>query len=126
MGEQERRLRAGGLPDSSLRRLDELRGGSLATSFLSVAALSAGVSEGVEPVGQVLGASVCRLAVGVVRRTRGPSGRLPMGSATWREHEGPIRSWTTVRRRALGRLSEAGAVAWCPWGVGGLGAEACA
>ena len=106
MGAQESRLRAGGLPDSSLRRLEELRGGGLASSFLGAAAFSVGVSEGVEPVGQVVGGSVCRLAVGVVRRTRGPSGRLPMGSATWREHEGPIRSWTTARKRALARLSE--------------------
>jgi uncharacterized protein YbjQ (UPF0145 family) len=101
---QERRILEGGLPDSAERRLADLRGGGLTSSFFSAAGLAVGLAEGIEPVGQVLGASSCRLAVGVVRRTRGPAGRLPVGAPSWHEFDGPVRSWTTVRQRALARL----------------------
>lgn len=104
--EQEQRVLAGGVPDLARRRLGELVGAGMTSSFFGVREYAVGVLEAVEPVGQVIGASACRLAVGVVRRTRGPAGRLPWGSAVWREHDGPIQSWTTARRRAVGRLVE--------------------
>jgi hypothetical protein len=104
--EQEQRVLAGGVPDLAQHRLSELVAAGMTSSFLGVGQYAVGVQEGVEAVGQVIGASACRLAVGVVRRTRGPAGRLPAGSPLWLEHGGPIQSWTTARRRAVGRLVE--------------------
>jgi uncharacterized protein YbjQ (UPF0145 family) len=106
VSEQEQRVLAGGVPDLARRRLSELVAAGMTSSFLGVGQYAVGVLEEVEPVGQVIGASACRLAVGVVHRTRGPAGRLPLGSPMWREHDGPIQSWTTARRRAVGRLVE--------------------
>ena len=48
------------------------------------------------------GASSCRLAGGVVRRTRNVRGDTREGA--WREWDGPKRSWAEARRRALERL----------------------
>ena len=104
--EQERRLLAGGLPFSAEQRLSELRAAGMTSSFLSVDGEAVGALDGMEAIGQVVGASACRLGVGVVRRTRTGAGRLPGGTTTWREHEGPVRSWTEARQRALARLVE--------------------
>ena len=97
---------AGGLPFSAEQRLSELRAAGMTSSFVSVAAEAVAGLDGIETIGPVIGASVCRLGVGVVRRTHAPAGRLPLGSATWREHEGPVRSWSEARQRALARLTE--------------------
>lgn len=105
MTEQERRVTAGGIPDLARQRLTELMADGMTSSFFSAAQLAVGDQAGVTPVGQVVGASACRLAVGVIRRTRGPAGRLPVGTPVWRERDGPIRSWTEARQRALRRLS---------------------
>jgi len=101
---QEQRILGGGIPDSAQRRLAELGGGGLTSSFFGAAQFAVGLADGVEPIGQVVGASSCRLSVGVVRRTRGPRGRLLRGRPTWHEYDGPVRSWTTARQRALARL----------------------
>jgi uncharacterized protein YbjQ (UPF0145 family) len=106
MTEQEKRILAGGLPDLAQQRLSELSEAGMTSSFLSVAEAAVAASGGLEPVGQLVGASSCRLAEGVIRRTRGPQGRLPPGSSVWHERDGPIRSWDQARRRALARLSE--------------------
>lgn len=97
---------AGGLPLSAEQRLSELRAAGMTSSFLGVGGEAVRSLDGIEAIGQVVGASACRLGVGVVRRTRNPAGRMPVGTATWREHEGPIRSWSEARQRALARLSE--------------------
>jgi uncharacterized protein YbjQ (UPF0145 family) len=102
--EEEQRLLKGGLPDLAERRLQELVAAGMTSSFLDVRGFAMGAAEGIDAVGQVVGASSCRLAVGVVRRTRGPAGRVPLGQPVWREHDGPIQSWTTARRRAMQRL----------------------
>lgn len=104
--EQERRLLAGGLPDLVQRRLAELLDVGLTSSFFDARQFAVGVDEGIEAVGQVIGASACRLAVGVVRRTRGPTGPLPRAAPVWHEYDGPIQSWTTARQRALRRLAD--------------------
>lgn len=96
----------GGLPFSAEQRLSELRASGATSSFVSVGGEAVGALDGVETIGQVVGASACRLGVGVVRRTRASAGRVPVGTTTWREHEGPVRSWSEARRRALARLSE--------------------
>ena len=95
---------AGGLPFSAEQRLSELRAAGMTSSFLSVGGEAVAALDGMEAIGQVVGASACRLGVGVVRRTRTGSGRLPGGTTTWREHEGPVRSWSQARERALARL----------------------
>jgi len=82
----------------------------LTSSFFGAAAFATGIGEGIEPLGQVVGASACRLVVGVVRRTRGPLGRLPVGAPTWHEWDGPLRAWTTARQRAVARLQEQASV----------------
>lgn len=87
-GAQEERLLAGGLPDSTERRLADLQGAGLASSFYNAGGFAVGVAEGIEPLGQVVGASACRLGAGVVRRTRGAAGRLPVGTAVWHERDG--------------------------------------
>ena len=102
--DEEQRVLDGGLPDLAQRRLRELVAAGVTSSFLDVREFAVGAAEGVEAVGQVVGASACRLGVGVVRRTRGPAGRVPIGEPVWREHDGPIQSWTTARRRAMRRL----------------------
>ncbi len=99
-------MAAGGLPDSAHRRLVELRTHAMTSSFFTAGDAAVASAHEIEAVGQLVGASACRLAVGVIQRTRGPSGRLPLGSAAWRERTGPIQSWTTARQRALARLSE--------------------
>jgi uncharacterized protein YbjQ (UPF0145 family) len=104
--EQDKRVYAGGLPDLAVQRLSELVGSDLRSSFLSVSEVAVAASDGLEPVGQLVGASSCHLLEGVVRRTRGPQGQLPAGAAVWRERDGPVRSWADARRRALGRLSQ--------------------
>lgn len=88
-----------------MQRLAELTRDGMTSSFLTAPDALVAAGEELVAVGQVIGASACRLAVGVVRRTRGPQGRLPVGSAAWREHDGPVRSWNHARQRALGRLS---------------------
>jgi uncharacterized protein YbjQ (UPF0145 family) len=99
---EQERIRRGGLPDSAQRRLAELRDAGLASSFFSVAGDAVGAGGGVHALGQVLGASSCRLAGGVVRRTRNVRGDTRQGA--WREWDGPKRSWAEARRRALERL----------------------
>jgi uncharacterized protein YbjQ (UPF0145 family) len=101
---QEQRILDGGIPDSAQRRLAELGGAGLTSSFFGAAEFAVGLADGVEPIGQVVGASSCRLGVGVVRRTAGSQGRLAPGDPTWHEYDGPVRSWTTARQRALARL----------------------
>jgi uncharacterized protein YbjQ (UPF0145 family) len=107
---EEERLLKGGVPDLAERRLRELVAAGMTSSFLDVSGFAVGAAEGVEAVGQVIGASACRLAVGVVRRTRGPAGRVPWRRPVWREHDGPIQSWTTARRRAMRRLVDQAAL----------------
>jgi uncharacterized protein YbjQ (UPF0145 family) len=101
---QEQRIFDGGIPDSAQQRLAELSGAGLTSSFFGASQFAVGLADGVEPIGQVVGASSCRLGIGVVRRTRGSQGRLPLGAPKWHERDGPVRSWTTVRQRALARL----------------------
>jgi uncharacterized protein YbjQ (UPF0145 family) len=101
---QDQRILDGGIPDSAQQRLAELSSAGLTSSFFGAAQFAVGLADGVEPIGQVVGASSCRLGVGVVRRTKGPQGRLPFGSPTWHEWDGPVRSWMTARQRALARL----------------------
>ena len=102
--EQIRRMRAGGVPDSAERRLAELTKSGMTSSFFTASEFAVAESSGIEVVGQVIGVSHCELSVGVIRRTRGPTGRLPRGSSAWRERSGPIKSWTTARTHALDRL----------------------
>jgi hypothetical protein len=102
--EEEQRLLKGGLPDLAERRLRELVAAGMTSSFFDAQEFAVGAAGGVEAVGQVVGASACRLGVGVVRRTRGPAGRIPIGQPAWRERDGPIKSWTTARQRAMRRL----------------------
>jgi uncharacterized protein YbjQ (UPF0145 family) len=103
---QDQRIYAGGLPDLATRRLAELVGSGMTSSFLSASETAVAADYGLEPVGQVVGASSCVLLEGVVRRTRGPQGRLAPGAPVWRERDGPIRSWAAARQRALSRLSQ--------------------
>jgi uncharacterized protein YbjQ (UPF0145 family) len=104
--EQDKRIYAGGLPDLATRRLAELVSSGVTSSFLSASETAVAADYGLEPVGQVVGASSCVLLEGVVRRTRGTQGRLAPGASVWRERDGPIRSWAAARQRALGRLSQ--------------------
>jgi uncharacterized protein YbjQ (UPF0145 family) len=75
------------------------------SSFFSVPAYAAGVASGVEPVGQVIGVSACYLQRGVLMRTRG-HGDWSRTSARWHELTGPVSSWNTARREAIGRVVE--------------------
>jgi uncharacterized protein YbjQ (UPF0145 family) len=86
------------VPASAQARLEELRG--MTSSFFSAASYAA---QGVHALGQVVGLSACRLATGVVRRTRGHGDRS-LVTARWQEYDGPVRSWTTARQRATERL----------------------
>lgn len=99
-----RRIWAGGTPESAQRRLAELTASGMTSSFFTASGLAVAEANGIEVIGQVLGASHCELSLGVIRRTRGSTGRLPPGSSAWRERSGPINSWGTARSRALDRL----------------------
>ena len=103
---QDSRIYAGGLPDLATQRLAEIVKSGVTSSFMSVPETAIAADHGLDPVGQVVGASSCTLLEGVVRRTRGPQGPLGSGVAVWRERDGPIRSWATARQRALSRLSQ--------------------
>jgi uncharacterized protein YbjQ (UPF0145 family) len=104
MGALER-IQGGGVPESAEQRLAALRAWGGSTSFLSAGALAAGEELGLEPIGQLVGASSCLRLLGVVRTTRPGQGRSGVGRARWLERSGPVRSWTEVRRRAAERLT---------------------
>jgi uncharacterized protein YbjQ (UPF0145 family) len=84
--------------------LAELTHSGLTSSFFNASEFAVAEASGIEALGQLVGVSHCALSLGVIRRTRGPTGRLPVGSSAWRERSGPIRSWTTARTHALARL----------------------
>jgi uncharacterized protein YbjQ (UPF0145 family) len=99
-------MRAGGLASSTADRLAGLRKWGGFTSFLTPRGLGVGADCGIEPIGQVVGLSTALRLEGWVRTTRPGQGRRRPGVPRWRERTGPVRSWDTVRRRALDRLSQ--------------------
>lgn len=98
------RIAAGEIPSSCEARLRELVDWGGTSSFFSARELLAGAAAGVHPVAQLVGLSAGYLRTGYVRTTRTGQGRRRLGSARWREHSGPVRSWTSLRQRALARL----------------------
>lgn len=74
------------------------------SSFFSARESVAGAAAGIQPVAQVVGLSAGVLRIGYARTTRAGQGRRRFGAARWREYTGPVRSWTTLRQRALTRL----------------------
>jgi uncharacterized protein YbjQ (UPF0145 family) len=103
---QVERIRRGGLPDSALDRLAELRGDGMTSSFFSVPAFAVGAAGGVQPVGQVVGACAGDelIGSGYDTRERGPTSAGGALGPQWQEWDGPVRSWATVRNRAVARL----------------------
>jgi uncharacterized protein YbjQ (UPF0145 family) len=102
---QFERIQRGGLPDSAVDRLAELRRDGMTSSFFSVPAFAVGATGGVQPIGQVVGACAGHQLVGRATDTRPRgSGSAATSSARWREWDGPVRSWATVRERAIARL----------------------
>jgi uncharacterized protein YbjQ (UPF0145 family) len=99
-------MEQGGLASSTEKRLQELTAWGGSTSFLSPTALTAAADIGVHPIGQVVGLSAGVIRHGYVRPTHSGQGRMRVGVARWREHSGPPRSWSTLRRRALARLTK--------------------
>lgn len=97
-------IQRGELASSTEARLKELVDWGGSTSFLTPRALSVAAVAGVHPVGQVVGLSAGVLLLGYVRTTHAGQGRLRPGTARWREHSGPLKSWTALRKRALARL----------------------
>jgi uncharacterized protein YbjQ (UPF0145 family) len=100
---QFERIRRGGLPDSAVARLAELRRDAIASSFFSVPGFAVAAADGVRPVGQVVGACAGHELVGRATDTRPRPAIRPYGPR-WREWDGPVRSWATLRRRAIARL----------------------
>lgn len=98
-------LAAGGLANSTEERLRELVRWKGFTSFMSPSAVAVGRDLHLTPIAQVVGASVGHLREGIRRTTQPGQGRARLGRPRWRERTGPIRSWDTVRRRALERLA---------------------
>jgi uncharacterized protein YbjQ (UPF0145 family) len=98
------RIAKGGLASSTEDRLKELLRWKGFTSFLSPSAVAVGGDLRIVPVAQVVGLSDGVLREGFRRTTSPGQGRARAGRPRWRERTGPIRSWDTVRARALGRL----------------------
>lgn len=103
-----RRAQRSAVPDvfpSSEARLKDLRRWGGFTSSLTPAHSAAARDCGVTPIGQVVGISMGEALFGWVQTTHGAQGRQRLGAPRWRELTGPVHVWSTVRRRALGRLS---------------------
>ncbi len=99
------RIARGDLASSTETRLEELVGWVASSSFMTPAALAVCADAGIEPIGQVVGLAVGSILPGYVRTTRPGQGRRRVGVARWRERTGPLKGWTALRQRALGRLT---------------------
>jgi uncharacterized protein YbjQ (UPF0145 family) len=98
------RIARGELASSTEARLKELVHWGGFSSFMTPSALAASADAGIEPIGQVIGLSAGTIVTGYQRTTRPGQGRHKLGQPRWREHTGPVTSWTAMRRRALARL----------------------
>lgn len=99
------RIARGELASSTEARLKELAGWGGFSSFLSPSALAVAAAAEIEPIGQVVGLSAGAVLPGYLRTTRPGQGPARPGVARRREHTGLAKSWSTLRTRALARLS---------------------
>jgi uncharacterized protein YbjQ (UPF0145 family) len=104
LGPELERIAGGGLALSTEERLKDLLKWKGFTSFMSPNAVAVGADLRLTPIAQVVGFSGGILRQGILRTTEPGQNRARYGRPRWRERTGPIRSWDTVRRRALERL----------------------
>lgn len=116
------RIARGELASSTEARLQELVGWGGFSSFMTPAALAVCSDAEIEPIGQVIGLAAGAIRLGYIRTTRPGQGRRRLGVPRWLEHTGPLTTWTGLRTRALGRLTQQATMLGAD-AVVGVGAE---
>lgn len=105
---QAKRILSGGLAASTNTRLRELLDWGGSGAFMEQDEILAGTSVGIHPIGPVLG--IATGGAPIIGPTGAAYARETKASAgpkahNWREDQRLVRSWETVRKRALGRLT---------------------